>query len=235
MTNTGTTALTITSIAIAGTNTADFGETNTCPISPATLAASSNCVVSIRFKPSLVGTESAALSISDNAFGSPQSVSLSGQGTTTGVPLPSVGQVGGATITSGTQFNVEPEDLASALGACSSCQFQSASDLLPGQELDVTLENSAPAAASVTLRLGALNGTVTTVGTNQFRMQLAKGSAGPSSVLVLAPGGVTTYQGFSSSSGPVQVGQIVAVRGLLFKSGPQAGPTLLGEKVVLGP
>jgi len=69
-----------------------------------------------------------------------------------------------------------------------------------------------PAAASVTLRLGALNCTVTTVGTNQFRMQLAKGSAGPSSVLVLAPGGVTTYQGFSSSSGPVQAGQIVAVR-----------------------
>ena len=97
VTNTGTTALTITSIAIAGTNTADFGETNTCPISPATLAASSNCVVSIRFKPSRVGTESAALSISDNAFGSPQSVSLSGQGTTTAVrqgwtavsPLPS--------------------------------------------------------------------------------------------------------------------------------------------------
>jgi hypothetical protein len=83
--------------------------------------------------------------------------------------------------------------------------------------------------------LGTLNGSVTAAGTNQFTMQILQGSAGPPSVIVLAPAGVTTYSGFSSSSGPVQVGQVVAVRGLLFKSGPQGGPTLLAEKVVLGP
>jgi Galactose oxidase, central domain/Cep192 domain 4 len=234
LTNTGTAALTIASIGIAGANAADFAETSNCSIS---LAAGANCAVSVTFKPSLVGTETAALTISDNAAGSPQSVPLTGQGTAPAIQPPAPGTIGGAVITSNTQFSSEPEDLASALSACTGCQFQGSSDLLPGQELQVTLESgtSTPTAASVTLRLGTLNGTVTAVGTNQFSLQLLKGAAGPSTALVLAPSGVTSYSGFSSSSGPVQVGQVVAVRGLLFKSGPQGGPTLLADRVVLGP
>jgi HYDIN/CFA65/VesB-like, Ig-like domain/Cep192 domain 4/Galactose oxidase, central domain len=239
LTNTGNAALTINSIGTTGANGTDFAEASTCPISPATLAAGTNCAVSVTFKPSITGTETAALSISDNATGSPQSVTLAGTGATSSSSStpPSPGTVGGAALTSNTQFSLEPEDLASALSSCVGCQFQSASDLLPGQQVEVTLESGAstPTAAAVILRLGTLNGTVATVATNQFTIQLVKGSAGPSSVLVLAPSGITTYQGFSSSSGPAQVGQVVAVRGLLFKSGPQGGPTLLAERVVLGP
>jgi Kelch motif/HYDIN/CFA65/VesB-like, Ig-like domain len=239
LTNTGTGALTISSIGTTGANAIDFAEASTCPISPATLAAGTNCAVTVTFKPSITGTETAALSISDNATGSPQSVTLAGTGATSSSSStpPAPGTVGGAALTSNTQFSLEPEDLASALSSCVGCQFQSASDLLPGQQLEVTLESGAstPTAAAVILRLGTLNGTVTTVATNQFTIQLVKGTAGPSSLLVLAPPGITSYQGFSSSSGPAQVGQVVAVRGLLFKSGPQGGPTLLAERVVLGP
>ncbi len=80
LTDSGTGALTITSISVSGTNAADFAQTNTCPVSPSTLAAGANCTISVTFKPSIAGSETASLSIADNAAGSPQSVGLSGTG-----------------------------------------------------------------------------------------------------------------------------------------------------------
>jgi N,N-dimethylformamidase beta subunit-like protein/centrosomal CEP192-like protein/ASPM-SPD-2-Hydin domain-containing protein/HYDIN/CFA65/VesB family protein len=82
LTNSGTSALTITSIALAGTNPADFAESSTCPLSPSTLAAGANCTISVTFSPSVAGARSASVSISDNASGSPHSVPLSGTGVT---------------------------------------------------------------------------------------------------------------------------------------------------------
>ena len=83
LTNSGTAALTISSIALTGTNSGDFAQTNTCPLSPATLAASASCSISVTFTPGATGARSASLTISDNAVGSPHSVTLSGTGTTT--------------------------------------------------------------------------------------------------------------------------------------------------------
>jgi probable HAF family extracellular repeat protein len=77
--NTGTSSLSITSIAIAGTNAGDFSQTNSCP---ATLAAGASCTISVKFKPTASGTRNALLRVSDNAAGSPQEVTLSGIGTT---------------------------------------------------------------------------------------------------------------------------------------------------------
>jgi YetA-like protein len=83
--NTGATALTISSIAITGTNSGDFAETNTCPASSSsTLAAGSSCSISIVFTPSTTAGETAAVRVSDNAAGSPQSVSIGGIGTSSG-------------------------------------------------------------------------------------------------------------------------------------------------------
>lgn len=80
LTNSGTAALIITSITVTGTNAGDFTQSNTCPISPATLASGANCTISVTFTPSATGARSASVSISDNATGSPQSVALSGTG-----------------------------------------------------------------------------------------------------------------------------------------------------------
>jgi probable HAF family extracellular repeat protein len=77
--NTGTTSLTISSIAITGTNAGDFAQTHTCG---STLAAGASCRISVTFKPTASGTRRAAVSITDNAAGSPQKVTLSGIGTT---------------------------------------------------------------------------------------------------------------------------------------------------------
>jgi len=83
LTNTGTGALTITSIAASG----DFAATSTgataCPISPATLAAGANCVISVTFTPTMLAARAGTLTITDNAANSPQTVSLTGTGTGT--------------------------------------------------------------------------------------------------------------------------------------------------------
>ncbi len=74
LTNTGTASLSITSIAASG----DFAETNTCNSS---VAAGANCAISVTFTPTATGARTGALTITDNASGSPQSVSLSGTAT----------------------------------------------------------------------------------------------------------------------------------------------------------
>ena len=75
--NAGPTTLTITSIALAGTNPGDFTQTNTCG---STLASGVSCTVSVRFAPKARGTRTASLRVTDSDSTSPQSVTLSGTG-----------------------------------------------------------------------------------------------------------------------------------------------------------
>jgi hypothetical protein len=77
LTNSGTTALDITSISITGVNAGDFMQSNACPSS---LAPAANCIISITFTPSQVGPRSADLKVIDNAEVSTQNVSLAGRG-----------------------------------------------------------------------------------------------------------------------------------------------------------
>ncbi|MBV9615868.1 MAG: choice-of-anchor D domain-containing protein, partial [Ktedonobacteraceae bacterium] len=81
LTNSGTAALTISGIAVTGTNASDFSQTNNCPNS---LAVSASCIISATFTPSASGARSANVSITDNAAGSPQTIALSGTGTGSG-------------------------------------------------------------------------------------------------------------------------------------------------------
>jgi hypothetical protein len=75
----GPVALTIYGITIAGSNPGDFAQTNTCG---STVAAGANCTINVTFMPTAAGARSASLIVSDNASGSPQTLSLSGTGTT---------------------------------------------------------------------------------------------------------------------------------------------------------
>jgi hypothetical protein len=67
-------------ISVAGTNTADFTQTNNCPVSPATLGPGANCTITVIFTPSDVGTRTAKIAVYDDANNSPQTVYLSGTG-----------------------------------------------------------------------------------------------------------------------------------------------------------
>jgi subtilase family serine protease len=77
LTNSGTSILTLTSIALSGTNAAAFEALDTCG---ATLAPAASCTVYIAFKPATTGAMTASLVIADNGAASPQSVALTGTG-----------------------------------------------------------------------------------------------------------------------------------------------------------
>lgn len=81
ITNIGPLSLSISSIAITGTNATDFSQTNTCGTG---LASGASCKIRAIFKPTNIGPRTAAITITDNAAGSPQSVALSGIGVVSG-------------------------------------------------------------------------------------------------------------------------------------------------------
>jgi hypothetical protein len=79
VTNTGTANLTISLVAIGGTNASDFTTSNdTC--TGATVTPNSTCTFSVMFTPTTTGAESGSITITDNASNSPQTVSLTGVG-----------------------------------------------------------------------------------------------------------------------------------------------------------
>lgn len=83
LTNTGS-SMTLSGVVIGGTNATDFTQINTCV---STLASEASCTISVTFAPTATGSRTAYVSISDNAAGSPQMVSLSGTGTLPGLTL----------------------------------------------------------------------------------------------------------------------------------------------------
>ncbi len=76
--NTGTVAVTISSIVLGGTNATSFQEFGTCGTS---LAAGASCSLYVGFKPTAAAALTGTISITDNATGSPQKVTLTGTGT----------------------------------------------------------------------------------------------------------------------------------------------------------
>jgi hypothetical protein len=84
LTNSGTATLNLTSVAVGGTNAADFVKgTSTCGT---TLAAGASCTTPVTFRPTLAGARSGTLVVTDNAAGSPHTVALTGSGGTVSVP-----------------------------------------------------------------------------------------------------------------------------------------------------
>jgi dienelactone hydrolase len=73
LTNTGTAALTISSITITGSTT--FTETNNCLPS---VNGGSSCTITVKFNPTVKGTVNGDVSTSDSSVDSPQQVALSG-------------------------------------------------------------------------------------------------------------------------------------------------------------
>jgi len=78
LTNSGSASITLSSIAVSGTNATSFEHLTTCG---ATLAAAASCSVYVSFKPTAAGALTGTLTITDNATGSPQTVTLTGTGT----------------------------------------------------------------------------------------------------------------------------------------------------------
>src|SRR5208282_324937 len=89
--NTGTGALNFTSApSVSGTNAADFAITGTTCSVATPVVAGGSCTVTLTFKPSTTSAEFASLNFADNATPSTQSVSLTGTGTASGIPVVSL-------------------------------------------------------------------------------------------------------------------------------------------------
>jgi hypothetical protein len=78
LTNPGNAALTIFGINLTGANSAAFTSATTCG---SRLAAGISCTILVTFGPTSTGTDTATLSVSDNAPGTPQTSSLAGVAT----------------------------------------------------------------------------------------------------------------------------------------------------------
>jgi uncharacterized repeat protein (TIGR01451 family) len=77
LTNNSGGIVSISSIAIGGTNAGDFSKTTTCG---ATVAGSGTCSIIMKFMPTATGAEVATLSVTDDAANSPQTLALGGTG-----------------------------------------------------------------------------------------------------------------------------------------------------------
>jgi hypothetical protein len=150
LTNTGNGALTPLTIAASG----DFAQTNTCAGS---VAVSASCTIGVTFTPTAGGARSGALTLTDNASNSPQTIQLSGTGmdfqmsSSATSQTVSPGQVANYSLTLAPEggFNQTVSLTCSGTPSLSTCT------LTPGQ---VTLNGtaSAPVAVAVTTTAGSL-------------------------------------------------------------------------------
>jgi len=99
LTNTGNVSLNITQISTSG----DFSQTNLCG---ASLAAGNACQISVIFTPTAAGNQTGSVTFADNGSGSPQTVALTGTGSTSSLNLgvPSGGS-SSATVPAGQSAN----------------------------------------------------------------------------------------------------------------------------------
>jgi hypothetical protein len=80
VTNTGSVPLTITRIALTGSNTKYYKESDNCPRSPSTLAAGATCVATVTFTPTVTGALNSTLTITDNVSTGSSAMNLNGSG-----------------------------------------------------------------------------------------------------------------------------------------------------------
>lgn len=106
LSNPGDTALIITGLSLVGGNAADFTQVaggGTCGSLPIRIEANSSCAVQFTYTPSTGAGESTTLQVTDNAAGSPQSVTFKG-----GPPAPTLTMLSQA---SGAQGSTVTETL----------------------------------------------------------------------------------------------------------------------------
>lgn len=158
VTNSGNGPLVITQVGFAGANPSDFHASGSCTGASGasvSVAAGSNCEIDVNFDPTAAGARNAALSVTDNAAGSPQQVvQLSGAATDFQLQ-PADGGSASAAIKSGAtaSFNMQ---IASVNGF-SGTPSLSCTNSVPGATCTVTPaqvavapNQSAPFAVTIT-------------------------------------------------------------------------------------
>jgi uncharacterized repeat protein (TIGR03803 family) len=94
VTNTGDTNLTFAggAVTLSGANAADFAISSNGCSGQSLAPATGSCNVTVTYTPSVLGGETASLNFADNAFGSPQTVPISGTGQDFSLSAPDTSQ-----------------------------------------------------------------------------------------------------------------------------------------------
>ena len=78
--NTGTLSVTISGVAISGTNAGDYAVASAGTTCGTSLAAGASCTYQVAFTPAVVGVRTATLTISNSSFSAMLAVALAGEG-----------------------------------------------------------------------------------------------------------------------------------------------------------
>jgi hypothetical protein len=143
LSNTGTAALNIAGISIANAN-GIFAQTNTCG---ASLGAGANCAINLTFSPTQAGSRAVALNVTDNAAGSPQSVTIKGNGVT-----PSNGDPMGTASGIETSCSSIKADLGEPNGTC--YNLETTCPGIADQTVGVKVNNPSGTKGTVTFIVG---------------------------------------------------------------------------------
>ncbi len=163
LTNNQATVLTINSIATSG----DFAETNTCG---ATVASKAKCTISVTFTPTVVGTRTGTLTVTDSGSNSPQTSSLTGTGTTAGL----------------MSIAVSPAN--STVGAGNSEQFTATGTFTGGGTYNLTQSvtwNSSKTTVATVSNAAGTQGLATGVAAGTSSIRAASGKIAGSTVLTV--------------------------------------------------
>lgn len=81
LTNTGSAQLTLSNVSIGGTNPQDFlAQSGSTCVAGAMIPAAGACSIGVVFNPAATGSQSALITVADNALGNPQTIAVSGSG-----------------------------------------------------------------------------------------------------------------------------------------------------------
>ena len=150
VTNSGQATLTISSVALSGSNPSDFSQTNDCT----SLAPASSCTIHVAFTPVASGQRGASIFITDNAAGSPHTVALLGVGDAPFTVVPNGLNPTSLTITAGqtAQYELQLTPAAGFTGAvtlaCSGAPLEAACAASPSSA-QVNNANPIPFSVSV--------------------------------------------------------------------------------------
>jgi hypothetical protein len=168
ITNTGTAAAAVSSVAVAG----EFTQTNTCGSS---IAAGASCTASVAFRPTASGNRTGTLTVASNATNSPTTVALTG----TGAGTVSTNLAAGRATSESSHTDVYPSSNVTDTNQGS--YWESANNAFP-QWVQVDL-GSAQSASRIVLQLppswGARTETLSVLGsTDGTNFSTVKASAG---------------------------------------------------------
>jgi centrosomal CEP192-like protein/beta-propeller repeat-containing protein len=211
----GSAALSISGISVTG----DFAETSQCGL---TVAAGTQCIINVTFKPTATGKRTGKLVISDSAAGSPHTVQLSGYGSSGAVSL-SASSLDFGSVVVGTTSTKTVTLTNPAQSPLEISSIQAGGDYTESNNCGSVVNPGASCIISVSFRPSA-------VGTSVGTVTITDGGLGSPQTITLTGTGVPP---FSLSADPSVETVLVGTGQVQFTVSALAGAGFTGS-IVLG-